>query len=168
MPVELQVIRANEFIRLDPSAHLDLEASRATLRSLAHACRTRGIDSALLDLRKLPIPPKPHFTPAELAALVTVFRDTGFSSEQRLAILYRSDIHGGVRNFAFISRMRGMNVQAFTDFEQALNWLSEGQQEENEREEAAVPIHKVKKAANKLLVNAGTSRATRERTRPRA
>lgn len=168
MPVELQVIRASEFIRLDPSSQLDFEASRDALRHLAQACHTRGVDSALLDLRKLPVPPKPHFTPAELAALVTAFRDAGFSRQQRLAIMYRKDIHGGVRNFAFISRMRGMNVQAFNDFEEALNWLSATGEDEDEREETPVPIRKVKQAPNQLLVEAATGRAARERARPRA
>ena len=61
----------------------------------------------------------------ELAALVITFREAGFTRQQRLAILYRHDVHGGIRNFAFIGRMRGLQVQAFNEFEAALQWLSE-------------------------------------------
>jgi hypothetical protein len=140
MPVELQVIRVNEFIRFDAHAHLDFAASKVALQALANACRKRGIDSALLDLRSLPVPPKPLFTPSELAALVRTFYEAGFSRQQRLAILYNLDVYGGVRNFAFISRLRGLRVQAFTDFEAALQWLSEDQQTQPESREGEVPI----------------------------
>src|SRR5262245_18884626 len=125
MPVELQVIRASEFVRLDPHEHLDFEASKQALEAIAQACVKRGLCRAVLDLRALPIPAKPIFTKNELAALVVIFRDAGFAKQQRLAILYQHDIHGGIRDFAFISRMRQMQVQAFTDFEAALQWLSD-------------------------------------------
>jgi hypothetical protein len=140
MPVELQVIRVNEFIRFDAHAHLDFAASKDALQALAHACHKRGIDSALLDLRSLPVPPKPLFTPTELAALVRTFYEAGFSRQQRLAILYHLDVYGGVRNFAFISRLRGLRVQAFTDFEAALQWLSEDQLTQPESREGEVPV----------------------------
>jgi hypothetical protein len=140
MPVELQVIRVNEFIRFDAHAHLDFAASKRALQDLANACNKRGIDSALLDLRSLPVPPKPLFTPTELAALVRTFSEAGFSRQQRLAILYHLDVYGGIRNFAFISRLRRLRVQAFTDFEAALQWLSEDQPGQPESREGEVPI----------------------------
>src|SRR5882672_10912088 len=102
MPVELQVIRAGEFVRLDADEQLDFAASRKALQSLAWACQKRGLDHALLDLRALPVPAKPSFTPTQLAALVATFREAGFGRHQRLAVLYRSDPHGGARAFAFI------------------------------------------------------------------
>ena len=39
MPVELEIIRASEFILLNPQERLDLEASKNALRALAQACR---------------------------------------------------------------------------------------------------------------------------------
>ncbi len=127
MPISLQVIRANEFVCLDADEHLDMEASRKALQDLAYACRKRGLERAMLDLRGVPILPKPHFTTSQLAELVGTFRDAGFTKQQRLAILYQQDIHGGIRNFTFFSRMRGMQVQAFNEFERAMYWLSEDQ-----------------------------------------
>jgi hypothetical protein len=167
MPVELQVIRASEFIRLDPGSHLDFEASKNVLRDLAHACRKRGLDRAMVDLRSLPVPPKPIFTVAELAALVLTFQDAGFTRQQRLAILYNSDVYGGIRNFAFISRMRGLKVQAFTDFESAFQWLSEetGSPSETQRGEVAVPIKArsgVKKAVLSAAARARAAKETRQ------
>lgn len=158
MPVELQVIRASEFVCLDADELMDFEASKKALQGLAHACRKRGLDRAMLDLRNIPVPAKPHFTTTELAALIGIFRDAGFLRQQRLAVLYQSDIHGGVRNFAFFGKMRGMQVQAFREFEAALQWLSE--EPENPDDLSAgvsVPIARraVKKPPN------GSTRRTR-------
>ena len=107
MPLELQIIRANEFVRLGPEELLDLQETKKVLQSLAQACRKRGIDRALMDLRHLPVPDKPLFTPTQLAALVDTFREAGVTEGQRLAILYREDPFHGARMFAFISAMRG-------------------------------------------------------------
>src|SRR5688572_19254617 len=120
MPLELQIIRASEFVRLSPQEHLDFETSKNALALLAIACRKREVDRALLDLRQLPIPPKPLFTPAQLAALVDTFREAGFSRRQKLAVLYRTDRHHGARLFAFIGTFKGWRVRAFGDFEAAL------------------------------------------------
>ena len=141
MPFELQIIRASEFVRFDAHEHLDLEASKEVLRSLARACRKRGLDCALLDLRTLPVPEKPLFTANDLAALIGAFREAGFGKDQRLAILYRVDVHGGIRNFSFIGRMRGLQVRALTEYEEALSWLSGAQPDEPKDEPPEVPVH---------------------------
>jgi hypothetical protein len=125
MPLELQIIRAHEFIRLGAHGYFELAASKAALAEMAAACRKRGIHQALMDLRALHPGPKPVFSPADLIELVNTFREVGFTHEQRLAILYHSDPHHRARLFAFLSIVRGWHVQAFGDFEQALAWLSD-------------------------------------------
>jgi hypothetical protein len=133
MPLELQVIRAAEFVRIGPQGRLDLKTSKKTLAMLARACRKRGLDRALLDMRSLPVPAKPLFTSAELGELVGTFHEVGFGTRQSLAVLYRSDPHHGARTFAFISRMRGWRVRAFEDFESALLWLSAAETKKRSR-----------------------------------
>lgn len=147
MPITLEIIRASEFIRVDASEHLDFEASKIVLQGLAVACRKRGLDRAMLDLRAVPIPAKPQFTASELAKLIGAFREAGFSRRQRLAVLFLEDVHGGIRTFAFLSKMRGLEVEAFDDFERALLWLSEGQAEEHR----GVPVPIAKREAKKRL-----------------
>jgi hypothetical protein len=143
MPIELQVIRASEFVCLDADELIDFDASKKALQGLARACHKRGLERAMLDLRDLPIPAKPHFTTTELAALIGTFRDEGFSREQRLAVLYRFDVHGGIRNFTFFGKMRGLQVQAFREFEAASQWLSEGLENPGDRQSGIpVPIAK--------------------------
>jgi hypothetical protein len=164
MPVELQIIRASEFVRLDPHELLDFDESRKALQLLAHACRKRELDRALLDLRTLAIPAKPVFTPTQLAALVHTFREAGFDKHQRLAVLYRSDPHGGARAFAFIGRIQGWQVQAFDNFEEAVHWLSE----ETESHEGEIPIRITRRASEgrKLPIDVLPAEPVARSTRP--
>jgi hypothetical protein len=145
MPLDLHIIRAQEFVRLGAQGHLNFEQSKEALAILARACRKRGVCRALLDLRALPVPPKPLFTPTQLAALVGTFREAGFTRQQKLAVLYRSDPHRGARLFAFISIMRGWQVRAFAEFEEALFWLSEEKAQPRQQGAQAIPIRRIKK-----------------------
>ena len=140
MPVELHVIQTKDFVCLDAKEHLDFEASKQALQTLAQACHKRGVDRALLDVRMIPIADKPRFTPTELAELLKAFHDAGFDQTQRLAVLYRADPHGRVRMFAFIAKIRGFHVQAFEKFEDAFRWLSDDDVKRIGFHEGAVPI----------------------------
>src|SRR5262245_50615907 len=168
MPIELQVIRASEFVCLGADEHLDLETSKEALRALSRACLKRGVNGAMVDLRTLPVLAKPHFTASELAALVGTFREAGFSRQHRLAILYRHDVHGGIRDFAFISRMRGLQVQAFGEFEAAMHWLSGVQAQQGERHEQGVPIPIAKRpgGAKRIPVRASVESIDRSTPQP--
>jgi hypothetical protein len=128
MPLELEIIRATEFVRMGAQGKFDLAASKSALATLAEACRKRGIDQAVVDLRATQSGPNPVLTPADLAELVRIFPDVGFDRRRlRLAILYRSDPHKRARLFAFLSTLHGWSVSAFGDFEAAVLWLSGGE-----------------------------------------
>ena len=166
MPIDLHIIRANEFVCMDARQRLDFQATKNALASLAQACRKRGLDRALIDLRALPIPPKPQFSPSELASLVDTFRESGFDRRQRLAVLYRMDPHHGARVFALISRLRGWRVQAFADFEAALLWLSTDSEERKDPDAEEIPIRIAKR---KLEMNSSTAAtASGKRSEPSA
>ena len=159
MPLELHIIRAHEFIQLGAHGHFDLAASKATLATLARACRKRNINQALLDLRALHPGPKPVFSPADLAELVGTFREIGFTHRQRLAILYHSDPHHRARLFAFLSTMHGWHVKAFGDFEESFLWLSAGNESEPKRQrspsEKNIPLRASKSDAANHPVHVG-------------
>ena len=150
MPMELQIIRAHEFIRVGAHGRFDMKASKAVLAQLAGACCKRGINQALLDVRALRPGPKPVFSPNDLVTLVNTFREVGFTHQQRLAVLYNSDPHHRARLFAFIAKLRGWKVQAFDSFEAAVTWLSEatGPQVETEFTPKAkkVPVLQLKRS----------------------
>jgi hypothetical protein len=125
MPLDIQIIRANEFIRLGAKGRVDLKASREILAEIARACRKRGVNRALLDVRALHVGPKPVFSIQDVARLVSTFHEIGFRKEQRLAILYSADPHHRARLFAFLSSLHGWQVRAFGGFEKAIAWLWE-------------------------------------------
>jgi hypothetical protein len=153
MPTELEIIRAREFVRLGTRGKVDLQASKEALAELAAACRKRGIDQALLDLRELHLGPNPMFSPKDLASLVNTFRENGFTRQQRLALLYRLDPHRRARMFAFIAVLHGWCVQAFDDYEAALNWLSGLEGESVEAETQAKSKSKTVDRAKRISVN---------------
>ncbi len=126
MPIELQIIRAQEFIRLGAHGHFDLAASQAVLKQLAAACRKRGIHQALLDVRAVVPGQKPVFSPKDLVALVETFGQAGFKRQDRVAVLYGADPHHRASLFSFVAIVHGWQVQAFKDFEKAIYWLSAG------------------------------------------
>ena len=160
MATELQIIRAQEFIRRGVKGDVDLKASKEMLATLAAACRKRGIDQALLDLREVNIGPKPVFSSKDLIALVNTFREMGFTQEQRLAVLYRSDPHRRARLFTLIANLHGWSVRAFDNYESALTWLSEVKDPRSELEpdttskSQRVPVRHQKKASASHLESA--------------
>jgi formylglycine-generating enzyme required for sulfatase activity len=159
--MELQIIRAQEFIRLGAHGRLDLKASKALLVVLAGACWKRGINQALLDLRALHPGPKPVFSPNDLVTLVNTFREIGFTRRQRLAVLYHSDPHGRASLFASIAKLRGWSVQAFDDFEKAITWLSSAEPEPSPAEAEITPRAKKVPMRNLKLVKPWSKPASR-------
>jgi hypothetical protein len=123
MPLNLQIIRASEFIRFGAKGRVNVSQSREILTEIAKACRKRGVDRALLDVRAVHIGPKPVFSLHDLAKLVSTFHELGFRKEHRLAVLYSADPHHRARLFAFLSNLHGWQVRAFHEFEEALVWL---------------------------------------------
>ena len=138
MPLDLQIIRASEFIRLGAKGRVDLKASREILAEIARACRKRGLERALLDVRALHIGPKPVFSIQDLARLVGTFHEIGFRKDHRLAVLYSADPHHRARLFAFLSSLHGWQVRAFDQFEEAIVWLWENDASEKTERQGRV------------------------------
>lgn len=145
MPLDLQIIRAREFIRLGPHGHLNLAASKQILAELARACRLRAIDRAMVDVRDV----KTELTPDELAELVRAFEDVGFTRSHRLALLHRGDQDHRARTFALIGKLRGWKLQAFGSFEEAILWLSANDRSKTNpaTQGTPIPIRRVSAAA---------------------
>lgn len=136
MPVDVQIIRACEFIRLGARGEFDFESTRSILITMADACRKRGVERALIDVRSA----SSGLTRNDLAALGETFREAAVSRRLRLAILHRKDQGDNAKLFAFFSAMRGRDVRAFLSFEEGLVWLSKP---ENTGEEIPADENKV-------------------------
>jgi flavorubredoxin len=136
MPLELQIIRAREFVRLGAEGHFDVRSTHAMLKTLADACRKRGVDRTLLDVRDS----NSNLLPSDLAGLVNAFEEVGFSPRFRLAILHMTGQEFRAKLFAFLSGLRGWKVEAFENVEEALEWLSSEEPAELADSDEAVPI----------------------------
>jgi hypothetical protein len=150
MPLELQIIRASEFIRVGAPGQIDLAMSCEILQKLAGACRLRGIERALLDLRDVHPGRAPMLSRDDLASLVGTFCSIGFSDRLRLVLLYSSDPHHRARMFALMSVLHGWNVKASENFEEAVHWLSleQGPDERKHPSAQAVPVRGARTPAN--------------------
>jgi hypothetical protein len=150
MPLELQVIRACEFVRLGVHGEFDFESTRAALITLADACRKRGVERALIDVRGA----SSNLTPNDLAALVNAFGEAAVSRRLRLAILHTGDQAYRAKLFVFFSAMRGRKVRAIENFEEGLDWLST--QDDADAEYGAakleVPIQSEQRSRTKIAV----------------
>ena len=123
MPHHLSIINAGEFIRSDPHGTIDIHETRRVLTSLAGALVQRGVDKAVLDLRKLRIEPQLSYT--QLYELARTFQEAGFGTRHRLALLVAPNKYDKAEFFAICASGRGWNCFAFDSFEEALDWLSE-------------------------------------------
>ena len=154
MPLDVQIIRASEFVRLGARGEFDFESTRAVLIAMADACRKRGIEKALIDVRGA----SSNLTRSDLAALGKTFSEAAVSRRLRLAILHRKDQGGRAKLFAFFSAMRGRNVRAFEDFEDGLVWLSAqtGGNGQHSATESKVPIRIESQSKKKIPVREGS------------
>ncbi len=139
MPVELQIIRACEFLRMGAHGEFDFKKTRAILIDLARACRKRGMHRALLDIRKS----HSNLTPQDLAALVNLFSEHALSKYLRLAIVHDAHQEYRTKLFVFFSSMRGRKVRAFESFEEALVWLSKPEKQKEADEESEFEVKPV-------------------------
>ena len=148
MPLEVQLIRAREFIRVGPQGKLNLDRSRAILESLSTACQKRGIERAMLDLRGV----RSEFGPEELAECIRMFREIACPHIQRLALIHAGDPHRRVRTLALIASLRGWSVRAFDDFETAFEWLALSRVSRNERPATVVKNQNNARAAGGFVI----------------
>jgi hypothetical protein len=123
MPFQLSVIDAGEFIRCGTHGSIHLDESRRILLSLATAMVERGVDKAILDLRKNTI--DPPLTYAQLYELAGAFHQAGFGPRQRLALIVPPDRYSKAEFFTICASEGNWNCLPFWTFEQALEWLAE-------------------------------------------
>ena len=121
MPTDLHIIRTSDFLRLDAKGHLDFQKTLHDLETLAKSCLKKGVHYALLDVRKMTMSAKLSTT--ELHQLAEAFAESGFKKTDCLAILHPySGEQAGI--FASFAEERGMRVQAFDNYEDAMEWFS--------------------------------------------
>lgn len=99
MPLELQIIRAREFVRLGAEGKFDFAGTHAVLKTLADACRKRGIKRAMVDVRES----SSNLTPNELAALVNAAREWAYDRTSHIGKLDQGLDEAKVQGWTVVS-----------------------------------------------------------------
>jgi hypothetical protein len=120
MPVDIQIIRACEFVRMGSHGEFDFDSTHEVLMTLAAACHKRGVERALLDVRNS----TSNLTPDDLGKLIRGFSKAVATKRFRLAVLHTEQQNYRATLFAFFGAMVGRKVRASVNFEDALGWLS--------------------------------------------
>ena len=119
MPHRVQVIHAHEFVRAKPEGELDLAESEAVLAAIVRSGGNLEDFEILIDTRNatgVMSATDLWFLAERAARHREVFR-------RKTAVLCPLDRFDRARFFALCADNRGLNVQAFTSYEQAMEWL---------------------------------------------
>ena len=124
MPVDYKIIQAKDFITATPTGEIDLKESKKVLGQIAEMLGVVGNYELLLDMREA----HSEMQQAELEELVAELVRHRDVFQNKIAVLARDDEQFNKAVFVEIcADIEGLTVEAFTDFEQAINWLqSEG------------------------------------------
>ena len=119
MPRNIKVISAPEFIRAQPEGRVNLEAAEAMLKEIAEA--GEGLESfhVLVDTRRV----SGALEAAELWHLAQKLVSYRRTFGHRTAVLCPLEKFDNTRFFALCAENRGINVHAFTSYEDAMEWL---------------------------------------------
>ena len=125
MDLRIRVIRANEFLKTTATGQLDLSQSKEILLRLAAVNKPPARHDILLDIRGAT---GTTMTLVDVAELVEVMLAHRESFRQKLAILASESAPLTRANFMKLyAHNRGLEVGAFKSFEEAINWLMQGE-----------------------------------------
>jgi hypothetical protein len=119
--LNLRIIHARDFLKVTPTGEVELEASKQALLKLASLNAAPRQNDILIDTRQ-----KTGFlTLADITELVDVMLEHRDSFRSKLAILASPGLGFDHAKFMELyAGNRGFRVAAFTDFEEAINWLT--------------------------------------------
>jgi hypothetical protein len=110
MPANVKVIHARDFIRASPQGEVYLEKAEQLLKRIVEAGAGLEDFEVLVDLWRL-------------AEKLVGYRST---MARRTAILCPAEKFDNTTFFALCAENRGFNIRAFTSYEEAMEWLLDG------------------------------------------
>lgn len=120
MSTNIRIIHAHDFIKATPEGQFDLEKSKKLLMEIATASAPLVDYEIILDTRKTQVEMSVGALwqlAAELSNLRKVF-------SRKTAVLCPLERFDDAGFFALCAQNRGLQVMAFTSFEDAIEWLN--------------------------------------------
>ena len=125
MPSEIKVYKVKDFLRLNESGEIDFDRSKQIIHDLAVAASFYVDHNILIDLRETTVVGESNIGVILQLAIEMVRYASAFKGkianvvpddEKRLSI---------ARQFEASLHLQGFSYKVFTNFEDAINWLSE-------------------------------------------
>jgi hypothetical protein len=119
VPANIKVIQATDFIRASPEGKASIEKAEQLLKDIADA--SAGLEGfhVLVDTRRV----SEGLTATELWYLADRLAHYRRTFGNKTAILCPVERFDHSRFFALCAENKGFNVQAFTSYEDAMEWL---------------------------------------------
>jgi len=129
MPTDIKIISAYDFVRATASGEFDFEMSKKALIEVASATAHLVNYRILLDTRKTQM----QIAAGDLWHLARELSNLGKAFCQKTAVLCPTERFDDAAFFALCGQNRGFRIQAFTSFEDAIDWLSGIQPDASQR-----------------------------------
>ncbi len=126
MKAEIKFVQTKDFIQTTASGTLNLAGSKKVLSEIERLNKTDNLHDILVDIRDT----NPGLSLSDIYELVTEVGNHRHAFRKKIAILLgpQHDIDKA-RFLEMTASNRGYNVNAFSDFEEAVNWLMCGDDE---------------------------------------
>lgn len=118
MTTDIRLIHARDFLKASVHGEFDLEGSKKALREIVTAAPSEDID-IMIDVRDAPS----NLSLSQLADLAAEFNRLQKGARRKVAVLTSPDRFDNAHFFAVSARGMGRDVQAFTSFEDAFDWM---------------------------------------------
>ncbi len=119
MSTNIRIIHAHDFIKVTPEGQLDFDTSKKLLVEIASVSTPSGDYEIIVDVRKTQI----ELSVTDLWYLATELSKLGEAFSRRTAVLCPLDGFDRAGFFALCAQNIGVQVKAFTSFEDAVEWL---------------------------------------------
>ena len=119
MPTKINIIHAHDFIKVTPDGLLDFEASEKLLKEIASLIKPEDDYMILLDTRTV----HSDLLPIQLWYLALEISKSGEQFRKKTAVVCPLERFKQAKFLELCSENRGLQLQAFTSFEHAIDWL---------------------------------------------
>lgn len=120
MKAEIKFVKTRDFIKTTASGQLNLEQSKKVLEEIARLNTPDDLHDILVDIRET----EPGLSLSDIYELVTAVGNHRQAFRKKIAILLGAQHDFDKARFLeMCASNRGYNVNAFDDFEEAVNWL---------------------------------------------
>ena len=119
MATNIRIVHAHDFLKATPKGLLDFEQSKRLLIEVAAAAASLAEYEVIVDTRKA----ETALSVTELWYLAAELSKSGEAFSRKTAVLCPLKDFDNAAFFALCAQNRGFRVQAFTSFEDAIEWL---------------------------------------------